>query len=117
MKPSEIKKVLITSLNADYDTPEDSRKLELEGVTYDFRTGFSDRVLDKLFGARNAIKNELDFLKSMNFVFYRIAISGVAAIVILLISFFLIEGSISFNSFLGVSDNYDESIVCLLTGN
>ena len=116
MKPSEIEKVLITSLNADYDTTEDSRRLELEGFTYDFRTGFSDRVLDKLFRAGNVIKSELDFLKSMNFVFYRIAISGVAAIVLLLISFFLIEGSISFNSFLGLSDNYDESIVCLLTG-
>jgi hypothetical protein len=27
------------------------------------------------------------------------------------------DGSLSLNSFLGLSDNYDESIVCLLTGN
>jgi hypothetical protein len=53
----------------------------------------------------------------MNFAFYRVALTGVAAIVLLLISIFLMEGSLSFNSFLGLKDNYDESIVCLLTGN
>jgi hypothetical protein len=53
----------------------------------------------------------------MNFAFYRIALTGVAAIIVLLVSIFLREGSFSFNSFLGLSDNYDESIVCLLTGN
>jgi hypothetical protein len=53
----------------------------------------------------------------MSSVFYRIALTGVAAIAILLISIFLMEGSLSFNSFLGLSDNYSESIVCLLTGN
>ena len=60
---------------------------------------------------------EVDFLKTMNYVFYRVTLPGVAAIVLLLISLFLMEGSLSFNSFLGLSDNYDESIVCLLTGN
>jgi hypothetical protein len=53
----------------------------------------------------------------MNYVFYRIALTGVAAIVILLISIYLMEGSVSINSFLGLGDTYDESIVCLLTGN
>jgi hypothetical protein len=55
-------------------------------------------------------------MKSLNFVFNRIALTGIAAIIVLLISIFLMEGSLSFNSFLGLSDSYDESIVCLLTG-
>jgi hypothetical protein len=52
----------------------------------------------------------------MNFAFRSIAISGVAAISVLMISIFLMEGSISIDSFLGLRDNYDESIICLLTG-
>jgi hypothetical protein len=35
----------------------------------------------------------------------------------MLVSIFLREGSLSFNSFLGLSDNYNESLICLLTGN
>jgi hypothetical protein len=46
-----------------------------------------------------------------------VALTGVAAIVILLISIFFVEGSISLNSLLGIGDTYDESIICLLTGN
>jgi len=34
-----------------------------------------------------------------------------------LISIFVIQGSLSFDSFLGLGDSYDESIVYLLTGN
>jgi len=63
------------------------------------------------------VNKEVEFLKSMTFAFNRIAITGVAAIILLLLSIFLMEGSISFNSFLGLSNSYDESIVFMLTGN
>lgn len=116
MNSSEIKKLLISSLDAETDTSEVAGKLQDEGISYDFNNGFGDKVLDRIFSARSAVR-EVDFVKSMNFVFYRIALTGVAAIVLLLISIFLMEGSLSFNSFLGLSDSYDESIVCLLTGN
>ena len=91
--------------------------MEDESITFDFRPGFKDKILDKLFSAGLTVNNEVEFIKSMNFAFYRIALTGVAAIVILLISIFFMEGSLSFNSFLGLGDSYDESIVCLLTGN
>jgi hypothetical protein len=117
MKPSEIKELIINSLNRDADPTIAAGQLEKEGVSFDFKKGFTDKVLDKIFSAGFAINREIEFVKSMNFVFYRIALTGVAAIVILLISIFIMEGSISFNSFLGLNDNYDESIVCLLTGN
>ena len=117
MNHSEIKNLLISSLNTDADPPEVSRRLEEEGISYDFSEGFSYKILDKLFSAGLTINREVEFVKSMNFAFYRIALTGVAAIVVLLISIFLMEGSLSFNSFLGLSDSYDESIVSLLTGN
>ena len=62
------------------------------------------------------VKQEIEFVRNMNFAFRSIAISGVAAIIVLMISIFLMEGSISIDSFLGLRDNYDESIICLLTG-
>ena len=116
MNPSEIKELIITSLSADSDPAAYASKLEHEGVSYDFDKGFSDAVLDRLFPLALKMKGEIDFVRNMNFAFKSIAISGVAAIVLLLISIFLIDGSISFDSFLGLRDNYDESIVCLLTG-
>ncbi len=117
MKASEIKNLMISSLNDDADAIEVPGRLEKEGISYNFSHNFSDKVLNKLFSAGLILKREVEFVKYMNFAFYRIALTGVAAIAVLLISIFIIEGSLSLNSFLGLSDNYDESIVCLLTGN
>jgi hypothetical protein len=117
MNKSEIKKLIISSLNVEADTVDISRKLEEEGISYNFRNNFKDKVLYKLFSAELTVNREVEFIKYMNSAFYRVALTGVAAIVILLISIFLMQGSLSLNSFLGLGDNYDESIVCLLTGN
>jgi hypothetical protein len=117
MNTSEIKKIMISSLNNEADTVEVSRQVEEEGIAYDFSAGFKDKVLNRLFSAGVTINREVEFVKYMNFAFYRVALTGVAAIVILLISIFISQGSLSLNSFLGMSNNYDESIVSLLTGN
>jgi hypothetical protein len=117
MKASEIKKLINSSLDADTDTSELFGKLEEAGVFYDFKDGFREKVLNKVYSASVTVNREVEFLKSMTFAFNRIAITGVAAIILLLLSIFMMEGSISFNSFLGLSDSYDESIVFMLTGN
>lgn len=117
MNSTEIKNLLISSLDTNADPTEASRKLEEEGILSDFSKNFRDKVLDKIFTAGMAINREMDYLKNLNFAFYRIALTGIAAIVVLLISIYLKEGSLSLNSFLGINDSYDESIVCLLTGN
>ena len=117
MNTSEIKKMMISSLNSKTETVDVAKQLEEDGITYDFSSGFKDKVLHRLFSAGVTINKEVEFVKYMNFAFYRIALTGVAAIVILLISIFIMEGSLSLNSFLGLSNNYDESIVSLLTGN
>jgi hypothetical protein len=117
MNPSEIKKLLLSSASSDTDTRDVARRLEEEGISFDFSNGFRDKVLNNLVSSGLVIKHEMDFVKYMNFAFYRIALTGVAAIVVLLISIFLMEGSLSLNSFLGLSDSYNESIVCLITGN
>jgi hypothetical protein len=117
MKPSEIKKLIIGSTDEKTDTREISGLLEDQGVSFDFREGFSDRVLERISGARLKIKRNLEFTRNLNYAFYRIAITGAAAIIILMISIYIIQGSFSFNSLLGLGDGYDESIVYLITGN
>jgi hypothetical protein len=116
MKPAEIKKLILGSLDAEADPGKVHSELEKEGVSYDFGKGFSDAVMDRLFPVALKVKQEIEFIRSMNFAFRSIAISGVAAIIVLMISIFLMEGSFSLNAFLGLKDNYDESIICLLTG-
>jgi hypothetical protein len=116
METSDIKKILINSLDHETDTHEIPDLLEKEGIVYNFSNDFSRKILNRVFSAGLKVNQQVEFVKYMNFAFYRIALTGVAAIVLLLISIFLKEGSLSFNSLLGLSDNYNESIVCLLTG-
>ena len=117
MKATDLKKVIMESLTPDEDTEAFRDRLGEAGVSFAFDDGFKDRVLNRLARGGVVISREVDFLRSLNIAFYRIALTGVAAIVILMISIFIMEGSFSFNSFLGLSDNFDEGIVCLLTGN
>ena len=116
MKRTEIKELIISSLDSEADTRDVSGKLENEGVFYDFGKDFNDIVINRIFPAGLILKHEIEFVRNMNLAFRSIAISGVAAIIVLMISIFLMEGSISLDSFLGLRDNYDESIICLLTG-
>jgi hypothetical protein len=117
MKVTDLKKLLIRSLDKESDPVDTSTILEEAGVTFKFRDGFRNRVMDKIYSAGTSVVREVEFVRDLNHVFYRIALTGAAAIVILLISIFLMQGSLTLNSFLGFADSYDESIICLLTGN
>jgi len=117
MKASELKELLIRSLDESADPAEGFSRIKEAGVTFSFNDGFCDKVLAELESEGSAVVREVEFTRSLNFIFKRVALTGVAAIVLLLISIFLMEGSFSFNSILGLSDAYDESMVCLLTGN
>lgn len=117
MKSVELQKLIISSLDPDAETQNLSGQLDDSGVSYDFSKEFTDRVLDKIFSTRLAVTREVEFVRNLSYAFYRVALTGVAAIVFLLISLFLMEGSLSLNSFLGIGDTYDESIVCVFTDN
>lgn len=116
MKSEDIKKLIIDSLESGTESEGISGKLENEGVSYDFRNGFSDRVLERVFAVAPAVIREMEFTRRLSTIFYRIAITGVAAIILLLISIYITEGTLSVNSFLGITDSFDESTICLLTG-
>ncbi len=117
MKTPEFKKLLIRSLDKEADPGEIAVKIREAGVKFEFKDGFRDRVTDRIYSAGSSIVRETEFIRNLTFVFYRIALPGVAAIVLLIISLFLMEGSISFDSLLGLKNTHDETIICLLTGN
>jgi len=117
MKVTDFKELLIRSLDLESDPEIMSGKIGEAGATFRFSDGFRDKVLEKVYASGSAVVREVEFVRNLNSVFYRIALSGAAAIVILLISIFMIQGSFSFDSFLGLGNGYDESIICLLTGN
>lgn len=116
MKSSEIKKIILKSLDPETDTSEIAVQMENNGISFDFNEGFTANVLDKLTEKSLMLPYELEYRQRLNRVFYRIAFTGVAAIIILMISIFIAQDSLSFNSLLGMGDTYDETIVCLLTG-
>ncbi len=116
MDTSEIKGIIIKSLDPQMDTCDIPGQLEKNGISYNFSSDFREKILNRVFSAGLKVSKQVEFVKYIDFAFYRIALTGVAAIVVLLISIFLKEGSLSFNSLLGLSNNYNESIVCLLTG-
>lgn len=117
MKISEFKDLMIRSLDRESDPQEAAWRIREEGVDYEFRDGFINRVMKGIYSTGSSVIRETEFVRNLTFVFYRIALPGIAAIVLLLISLFLMEGSISFNSFLGLGNTHDETILCLLTGN
>lgn len=117
MKISDLKELLIRSLDNESDPEKASARIEEAGVAYRFSEGFRDRILDRIYTIGDTVVREVEFVRNLNNVFYRIALTGAAAIVVLLISIFIMQGSLSFDSFLGLGNGYDESILCLLTGN
>ncbi|MBN1108232.1 MAG: hypothetical protein JXR66_10310 [Bacteroidales bacterium] len=116
MEPSGIKDLIIRSLGENAGDGSITGRLEEEGVTFDFGRDFTQKVVDRIFSVSSELVAEKELFRSMRFVFNRVALTGVAAILILLFSIFMAEGSFSLNSFLGIGDSVDESIVCLLTG-
>jgi len=116
MKTSEIKRLIISSLGIEHDSEKASSGIQ-EVLAWDFSEGFEDKVLASLRNERIVVKRDYEFNRSLSLAFYRVAFTAAAAIILLMLSIFLKEGSLSFDSLLGMSDGYSESIVCLLTGN
>lgn len=116
MKLNNIKELLRRSLDPSASVGDIPEQLGKEGVSIDFRSDFNDRISSRIFGTGAVLNIERERVRTLNYVFTRIALTGVAAILILLISIFLTEGYLSLDSFLGLNDTAEESMVFLLTG-
>jgi hypothetical protein len=70
LSSSEIKNLILSSLNEQADSSEVSSKIEEAGVSYDFKEGFGERILGKIFTAGAVITKEVDFVRSFNLSLY-----------------------------------------------
>ncbi len=117
MKPADLLILIESGLQSDSRAGDLSDKLRSEGVQYSFSSGFTTKVLNRISEGVVVINRQLDFARSLNSIFYRVAFAGVAAIIILLISIFISEGSLSLSSLVGISRNLEEDLIGLLTIN
>ena len=96
MDTSEIKGIIIKSLDPQTDTCDNPDQLEKNGISYNFSRDFREKILNRVFSAGLRVSQQVEFVKYINFAFYRIALTGVAAIVVLLISTFLNSSNVIF---------------------
>jgi hypothetical protein len=113
MRISDLKNWLRRSLDPWAPVDDIPGQLEREGISFDFSNDFNRKISERLSGLP-ASRLQSEFLNS--YVFTRVALTGVAAILILLLTIFLTQGTLSFDSVLGLTDSSEESIVFLLTG-
>lgn len=106
---------LVNALTEDALTGEGTDEtLSSLRQSYAFRQGFRERVMEAVMTIPSARPYD-DFSLRLSSLFMKVAVSGVAAIVILAISVFLSWGNVSFDSLLGLGDVTDESMITLLT--
>ncbi len=117
MKKEKLKELMLKSLEGNEPAAGIFEELQNAGVSFSFSDDFADRVTDRIFSPAVTIRRESDFIVSFSKVFYRIAVTGIAAIILLLISIYISQGNLSIDSFLGLGDIADESILYALTGN
>jgi hypothetical protein len=116
MKRNDVKSLLSDSLTPESGSGDSYNLLKENGVTYSFDPRFTDRVIDIIFSQALVVNRQLEFVRTLNNVFYKVAFAGVAAILLLLMSIFITDGSLTFNSLMGISDSFDENLITLLAG-
>ena len=106
--------LIINSLGEENDDGKITLAL-LERVDYDFSRNFEKSVLAKIVKTGKLIRHEFD--RHLRLAFRSVSIAAAAAIIVMVTSIFIKEGSLSVDSLLGIEDGYSESIVYLLTGD
>lgn len=114
MKKDQMRDLLLKSITENLD--EDERLLIDNDLLpeYSFSQGFRERVLGKIGIEKMPVYLRPDFLRSLDIGFKRVALSGVAAILILISSILLSQGSLSYDTLLGIDSNVDDSLISLL---
>lgn len=116
MNSTEVKKLIIDSLDENANAADYALLLAKEGAVYRFSDKFETGILNKI-AASAALHGKNDFAVNLDYMFKRIALTGIAAIILLMISIFIGNGgSLSFNSLLGLHNIADESFLYLLSG-
>lgn len=117
MKKEKLKELILESLKDEEPDRKILKDLQDAVLSFSFSDDFADKVTERIYSSAVVIHKEEDFILSASKIFYRIAFTGIAAIILLLISIYISQGNLSIDSFLGLGDIADESILFALTGN
>lgn len=114
MKSEKLKDLLLRSLTSDLG--RDEREVLESELLIDakFNEGFRDRVMKTISSGSILINGKRELLKSFDSVFMRVAIPGAAAIIILILNLLLSQGSLSYDTLLGIDNEVDGFLVSLL---
>ena len=131
----EMYELLIRSMN-DQPTAEEDKQLQqalkgsselrdekiklnnigklLSSRSYSFSDGFHNRVMQAVSDEKKGKVISVNFARSFTIMFNRIAVAGVAVIVLLVISLYISHGSLNVNTFTGVDPVSQDNLVSVL---
>jgi len=117
--PAEEDKKLQQALKGSSELREEKIKLSkvgklLSSRNYSFSDGFHNRVMQAVNNEKKGKMISMDFTRSFSTMFNRIAVAGVAVIVLLVISLYISHGSLNVNTFTGVDPVSQDNLVSVL---
>ena len=118
LNSSETKKLEL-NLSGSAELREEKRRLlEMRKIVssnqYSFSSGFQEKVMTKVYEEKEPLILRPEFNRSLFTVFKRVALTGVAAIIILFLSIYLTDDSFTFNSLTGGDPYSDDNLVSYL---
>ena len=109
-----LKELVLKSLTGELNE-EEQELLYREAIpAYSFSYRFRDNVMERISKKAVFLLFRPDFLRSFNESFRRVAFAGVAAIVVLMVVMFISQGSISYDTLLGIDATIDDPLISLL---
>lgn len=101
----EEQKLLDNALQRSEELRKEKQEIEqmrnlLSGQEASFKTGFEDRVMDRLETEPTASPKTIEMVS----VFKRVAIAGMAAIIALLITIYFVDGTLNLDSLFGLTN-------------
>ena len=116
---TEEDKQLQQALKGSSELREEKIKLNkvgklLSSRNYSFSDGFRNSVMQAVSDEKKGKVISMDFSRNFTSMFNRIAIAGVAAILLLVISLYISHGSLNVNTFTGVDPISEDNLISVL---
>lgn len=94
----------------------DNNKIKMEHLFKDYNPDFKPFFETRLRAKLDALKNDVKVLKLYDHFFRRLVVSGIVTIAAMLVLIFIINGSLSIDSILGLEDlSLENSIMLSMT--
>ena len=116
---AEEDKQLQQALKGSSELREEKIKLNKVGKlissrNYSFSDGFHNRVMQAVSDEKKGKVISMDFTRSFTSMFNRVAVAGVAAIALLVISLYISHGSLNINTITGVEPVSQDNLISVL---